>query len=120
MLHRSTPSTVLQQFLPASLPPPSLFGVAASGRKTPLFAAFNGLKTRALYVILLLIKNSCSALTRTHHERSFDHVGSNTRTQAEAVFYSFRFVFFQKRIPLVSLDGIFGWTEDGSFPFRYS
>ena len=48
-------------------------------------AAFAVLKTRALYVILSLIKNICSALTRTYHERSFDHVGSNTRTHAEAV-----------------------------------
>jgi hypothetical protein len=48
-------------------------------------AAFNGLKTRALYVILSISQNIRSVLTRTHHERSFDHVGSNTRTQAEAV-----------------------------------
>jgi len=62
-------------------PPPQ---VAACGRKAPLFAAFAVLKTRALYVILSLIKNICSILTRTHHERSFDHVGRNKRTQAEA------------------------------------
>ena len=31
-----------------------LVGVAACGRKTPLFAAFNGLKTRARYVMLSL------------------------------------------------------------------
>jgi hypothetical protein len=59
-------------------------GVAACGTKTPLFAAFNGLKTRSLYVILSLIKNIRSILTRTHHERSFDHVDRNKRTQAEA------------------------------------
>jgi hypothetical protein len=47
-------------------------------------AAFNGLKTRALCVILSLIKNIRSILTRTHHERSFDHVDRNKRTQAEA------------------------------------
>jgi hypothetical protein len=57
--------------------------IAACGTKTPLFAAFNGLKTRALYVILSLIKNISSVPARTHHERSFDHVGSTTRTQAE-------------------------------------
>jgi len=56
---------------------------AACGTKTPLFAAFAVLKTRALYVILSLSQNIRSVLTRTHHERSFDHVGRNQRTQAE-------------------------------------
>jgi hypothetical protein len=37
------------------------------------------------------------------------------KRQAEAVFYSFSVRFFQKRIPLVSLDWVFGWTEDCSF-----
>jgi len=60
--------------------------VAACGTKTPLFAAFYGLKTRSLYVILSLIKNIRSILTRTHHERSFEHVDRNKRTQAEADF----------------------------------
>jgi hypothetical protein len=54
-------------------------GVAACGTKTPLFAAFAVLKTGALYVILSLSQNICSVLTRTHHERSFDHVGRNKR-----------------------------------------
>ena len=94
-------------------------------------------------------QNISSILTRAHHERSFDHVDSNQRTQAEATFiipeaklcgtsriqlkqtlfvsvrffleripiglyeccgplYSFRFVFFWKRIPMVSLCRVFG------------
>jgi hypothetical protein len=47
-------------------------------------AAFNGLKTRARYVILSLIKNIYSIPAHTHHERSFDHLGRHKRTQAEA------------------------------------
>ena len=73
MLHRSAPSTVIQQFLPTSLPPPSLCRVAACGRKPPLFAAFNGLKTRSLYgirtrgcVAMLKRNQSASAPSRTH------------------------------------------------------
>jgi hypothetical protein len=58
--------------------------LAACGRKTPLFAAFPVLKTRARYVILSVIKNVYSIPAHTHHERSFGHVGNNTRTQAEA------------------------------------
>ena len=64
------------------LPPTNYF--AACGRKTPIFAAFDGLKTRTRYVMLLLIKNIRSTLTHTHPERSFDHVGRNKRTQAGA------------------------------------
>jgi len=100
--------------------------IAACGRKSPLFAAFNGLKTRVLYVMLSLSQNIRSVLTRTHHERSFDHVGDHIgwnkrlklkrsqtasapcrihrcaaklKRQAEAVFYSFRFVFFGTNTP---------------------
>jgi hypothetical protein len=52
---------------------PKKVGLPLAAEKRRFFAASNGLKTRALYVMLSLIKNICSILVRAHHERSIDH-----------------------------------------------
>ena len=73
------------------------------------FAAFAVLKTCALYAIFLLGSEHKFYISHTYTTKGalLMSAGTNTVTQAEATPYSFRFVFFQKRIHMVCPGEVF-------------